>query len=1565
MGVVDGDGGFKWDYFVSYTAVDWAWANWVAWQLEEAGFRVLVQAWDMPVGTNWVRRIDDGIRQAARTVAILSPDYLDSVYGKAEWQAAWAVDPTGERRKLLVVRVADCDRPGLLGQIVTLDIFDRSETEARDQLVEAARLAASGGRAKPPALPALPNDSARREGSAVFPGRRWWPVDDHHTAGTHQADSTALFMAPAAMEHIVERPEIMAKLLYAVKTRSNAAVGLTTALEGAGGFGKTTLAAEACRRLQREAAFPEGVIWITIGEKVFGAELAEKINSLCEVISGRRPEFPDPEQAGYHLASLIGSRRMLLVIDDVWHRVQLRPFLVGGENCVRLITTRVKSSLPAGATTILVDAMSHREARTLLNHEAGSIERNKLENLISATGRWPVLLTLVNKTLRRLRGAGASADQAADHVQSLITRVGPATLDLKRPLEREEAVSATVEASLAVLAPEMLDRYLSLGIFDEDLDIPTKALELLWAEPGEEPATTVVLTCSELSDLSLTTPGRSEGSIRLHDVLRSYIRARSGKDYLRRVNQRLLATLSGTFRATGDQADPPPWWDLPSDLQYFWRYLAYHLREAGNNKNLAQVVCDLRFITAKLSILGPVAVEADLVQVDTPTARKLRRCLSQSSQLLEETTPAYSVIDIFLSRLQGTPELADVASTAATLRSSPRLVTVRELPDTPHPALLRAVGTESRGLWTCLTAADDTWFAGAGGGGSIGIWNSATGDQEAVLEGHRGLVRTCAASPDGRLLASGGEDRLLRLWDVRQNAPHRILQGHQNGISSCVFGPDGSWVASASSDGEIRVWDVDSGTFERLDRQRRSGVWSIARTDDGKTMAVAGDDRVVELYDLRTRRFEQLLAGFSSDIYSVAVSAGGEFIACAGGSGAISCWEKPHFTRFQLPNNDVSGIWSLALSPDRSYLAAGCNDGTLRLWDTRTRNLRAVAEGHRGWIRSCSFSRSGRWLVTAGDDGRVRVWDAARLETAGARSIPYRSMIRDCVVSLRGGWVATAGEDSTARVWNPTTGLLHNRLKGHVGPVRTCAPDPAGAWLATGGDDGRVLLWDLSSATGMPWSLGEHQGWIRTCAASPDGTLLATAGDDRVVRVWDIPDRRLRCELSGHDSAVNSCGFSPDGQWLASASDDRTVRLWDVASGASLKVLKGHTAIVRSCAFGPDSILLASSSVDGTLRLWNASTGDLLHSIEAHSAAVWGCAVSPRNDCIASAGGDGSVRLWDVGTGRLRFSLGNDLGALRSCIFDPAGEWVAGVGAEGLIYFWDPRDGTLLRTIEAHTSMLADLAVAAGSRLSSVSTSGQVTVHDAQSSGAPRVLSESAPGLVACGADDRSPFVAVGGSRGTLRLWNTLTGSTIYETERDGCAITTCALSLPARLVITGDGSGRVNLRDLDSGALVRSIAGAGWVRTCAVSTDGKLLASGGDDRQVRVWNLASNELLMTLDGHIGWIHSCSFSSDGMRLVSASEDMTARVWDTSTGATLHILECHKAPVRGCAVSRDSRLVATVSDDNSMRVWSIRTGECIAMMRVASRLASCVWLPEQRLAAGGAAGLYLFDFVGGS
>ncbi|OHV69598.1 hypothetical protein BCD48_34890 [Pseudofrankia sp. BMG5.36] len=147
-----------WDFFLSYSSPDIRWAEWIAWHLEEEGYRVLLQAWDLVAGGNWMTMAQRAVQRSDRTIALVSPHYLGSLSSEPEWQTAHAADPQGLLRKLVPIRVEDCQLPGLLGQMKTLDLFGLGPARAREQLI-AHITAVRFGRAKPLQPPPFPGES--------------------------------------------------------------------------------------------------------------------------------------------------------------------------------------------------------------------------------------------------------------------------------------------------------------------------------------------------------------------------------------------------------------------------------------------------------------------------------------------------------------------------------------------------------------------------------------------------------------------------------------------------------------------------------------------------------------------------------------------------------------------------------------------------------------------------------------------------------------------------------------------------------------------------------------------------------------------------------------------------------------------------------------------------------------------------------------------------------------------------------------------------------------------------------------------------------------------------------------------------------------------------------------------------------------------------------------------------------------------------------------------------------------------------------------------------------------
>lgn len=255
------------DFFVSYTAADRPWAEWIAWVLEDAGYKTRIRAWDFKAGSNFVVEMHRAAAGADRTLAVLSPDYLQSLFGMAEWAAALAQDPTGEKGKLLPVRVREVSPDGLLAAIVPINLVGLTEPAARERLLGRLRK----GRAKPAVKPAFPGGPG-----PLFPGKPIAPRDpvkaqvQFHNLPEDEIPepgplSPASYMPFYRNSLFVGREDDIRAIARILKTGGTAAVGQIAVVTGLEGIGKTQLASEFVHRYGR--FFAGGVFWMNFAEE--------------------------------------------------------------------------------------------------------------------------------------------------------------------------------------------------------------------------------------------------------------------------------------------------------------------------------------------------------------------------------------------------------------------------------------------------------------------------------------------------------------------------------------------------------------------------------------------------------------------------------------------------------------------------------------------------------------------------------------------------------------------------------------------------------------------------------------------------------------------------------------------------------------------------------------------------------------------------------------------------------------------------------------------------------------------------------------------------------------------------------------------------------------------------------------------------------------------------------------------------------------------------------------------------------------------------------------------------
>jgi len=353
------------DFFISYNKADKSWAEWTAWTLEESGYTTVLQAWDFRPGSNFVLEMQRAATEAERTIAILSPSYLNALYTQPEWAAAFVQDPTGEKGTLLPVCVQKCDLKGLLPAIIYIDLVDLDETTARDALLQGI----SRERNKPSTEPHFPGDARRSVTEQPrFPGAlpRIWNVPHNRNP------------------NFTGREEHLANLKAALSSGRPAA--LTQAIHGLGGVGKTQLALEYA---YRNAAEYDIVWWVRSEEP---ATLASDYASLANALDLPEKEATDQELIIKAVKQWLEQNpKWLLVFDNVKDPADVRNYIPQGKTGHVIITSR-NTNWRGSATPLDVHVLKRSESVDFLLKRTGYTDRESADAMAKALGDLPLAL---------------------------------------------------------------------------------------------------------------------------------------------------------------------------------------------------------------------------------------------------------------------------------------------------------------------------------------------------------------------------------------------------------------------------------------------------------------------------------------------------------------------------------------------------------------------------------------------------------------------------------------------------------------------------------------------------------------------------------------------------------------------------------------------------------------------------------------------------------------------------------------------------------------------------------------------------------------------------------------------------------------------------------------------------------------------------------------------------------------------------------------------------------------------------------------------------------------------
>jgi WD40 repeat protein len=1129
--------------------------------------------------------------------------------------------------------------------------------------------------------------------SAPFERRR--PSGESSLIQQQSAESEfgKLINVPHLPPHFVPRPDELAPIKESVLHDSQKAAGITAApgaqplavaqgrnvgLHGMSGIGKTVLATALAHDEDIRRAFPDGVIWVTLGLTPVLTSLQRQVARILGDTTG---VFDTPQQGRARLSELLSERACLLILDDVWEFAHADAFAVVGPHGGLLLTTR-NAGIPAnlGAHEHRLDVLDPDKAVKFLAQWVGdptSLPRTAWE-VAKECGGLPLALALCGAMVRDGRAGW----------DDLLAALREADLNFIRQDKdaasyQHESLYKAIKVSVDRLSSEDARRFQELAVFPPDEPVPESAVLTLWCRSGrlkEREARELIGLLGRRSIATVKGEGRTRHLL-LHDLVHDYATQTAGD--LSALHKELIATYRQQCLPVSekDTVHSPmlktDWSKGPND-GYFFQRLPWHLLRANETKESEALLTDFSWLQAKLEATDVGMLIADFEHADHAEADSdkasdggklalvrgaIRLC---ASALSDDKTQLAGQL---LGRLSNEPseEIRRLLEAATVWRGAVWLRPINGVLHPPGTALLLTLEGHSDEVTAVALSWDGRCRRIVSGSRdrTVKVWDLESGRQLHTLKGHSDAVTCVTVTPNGRLIVSGSEDHTLRVWDMESTQEVRTLPGHSAEVNGVAVTPDGRRVVSASSDRTLKIWDLESGRELRTLNGHNGEVKAVAVCLDGRRVVSGAFDQMLKVWDLDSGLELRTLPGHKDKVTGVAVTQDGRVVSSSYDQ-TLKVWDLDGGREPRNLKAHTGKVMAVAVSQVGLRAVSVCG-GKLKMWNLESGRQMRTIKGHSGVILGVVLTPDGRRAVSASDDQTLKVWDLEGGKVPETPKGHHGGRVSAVVVSPDGRHAVSASSDRTLRIWDLESGRALRALKEDNGRVTAAAVSPDGLCVVSAASDQVIKVWNLESGEVLR-TLPGQAGKIMALVVSPDRWRGVSALHDQTLKVWDLESGQVLCTLNGHSDRVTAVALSRDARRAVSASSDRTLKVWDLETGQELWTLPGHASEVTAVAMSPDGRRAVSASADGTLKIWDLENGEALHTLQDHDSEVLTVAVSFDGQRIASTSRDRKLRVRDLQSGKLIATFTSD-SMMFQCAFAPDGHTLVTGEVSGCVHF--------------------------------------------------------------------------------------------------------------------------------------------------------------------------------------------------------------------------------------------------------------------------------------------------------
>lgn len=600
------------------------------------------------------------------------------------------------------------------------------------------------------------------------------------------------------------------------------------------------------------------------------------------------------------------------------------------------------------------------------------------------------------------------------------------------------------------------------------------------------------------------------------------------------------------------------------------------------------------------------------------------------------------------------------------------------------------------------------------------------------------------------------------------------------------------------------------------------------------------------------------------------------------------------------PIGHTKAVNAVAMSSDGNFVLTGSADQAFNLWNRKGHLIRR-SEAHKGPIMSVAFHPGSQYFVTASSDRTAKLWD---LEGNLLQTFePDAGVIYDVVFSNTGDSILLACQRQQAVLYNLKGEKLTEFSHPKMLAVQSVAFSPNGRYILVGSNsmagvrnpsdnslfqppDDQVRIWEL--ATGKNRSFGDHKSMVLAVDFSPDGTRFLSASKDSTLLIRDL-NGNILYQKKWSNMYVATATFSPDGTKILYGGND--LGIWDFVKDSIQHIAPASSpTAIWDVEYSPDGQQIMAAGARNMAYIWNQD-GELVQEFRGHSLPFQAAQFSSDGEQILT--GSVEPKLWNLDEPLVRRLPGMDKWIV-DLTFSPNGEEVLAGGYNQFASLWD-RAGNPIQVFKGDTSWVSSVDISkdgqtiltacedgtaslwrrAGSKLCKIELKEKRTEtyyarnHIYEAAIAPdgqhfivadwemdvaKLYDRSGNHLKEFPvkgtlnvmeeihfSPDGSMF-ALGERKGRISFFR-MPGKKIRSFEIDVSWLTCMAFSEDWERIVVGTAEGTVFLLDGKGKELLKFQGHRNMIRTVDISPDGRFILSGGDDHQLKIWNMEGEEV--------------------------------------------------------------------------------------------------------------------------